>query len=155
MVKNLDIRPRVTKPGTWHVIKEGISKGKLLGGHLGTLDALAGTEYLPSFKDSLLFWEDTDSSIEEVDRYLWHLRTLGIFEKIKGMLIGRMFLVSGATDEALEKTILRATEGYNFPIITNMDFGHTDPMLTLPIGVEASIDTSKKELTLLESAIEQ
>ncbi len=151
--KNLDTRARITKSGTWKAIKKGSTKGKLIGGHLGSLDVLVGTEYLPSFQGRIFFWEETDSSIDEMDRYLWHVRELGLFEQIKGMLVGRMFDVSGASDEAVEETILRATEGYRFPIIMNMDFGHTDPMLTLPLGIEASFETEKKELQLLESAV--
>lgn len=151
--QNLDIRPRTTKSGSWLTIKGGSATGKLIGGHLGTLDVLVGTEYLPSFKDGLLFLEDTESSLAEVDRSLWHLRELGVFNQIRGVLVGRMHVVSGADDESVRKTILRVTNEYDFPIIMNMNFGHTDPILTLPIGIEASIDATKQELRLLESAV--
>jgi muramoyltetrapeptide carboxypeptidase LdcA involved in peptidoglycan recycling len=33
-----------------------------------------------------------------------------------------------------------------------MDFGHTDPKFTLPIGVAAEIDCDGKQFRLLESA---
>jgi hypothetical protein len=39
----------------------------------------------------------------------------------------------------------------SIPLITRMDFGHTDPKLTLPIGVVAEIDCDTKQIRLLES----
>ena len=40
----------------------------------------------------------------------------------------------------LEDIILKATEGYNFPILYGVDFGHDVPSLTLPIGAKALLD---------------
>jgi muramoyltetrapeptide carboxypeptidase LdcA involved in peptidoglycan recycling len=39
----------------------------------------------------------------------------------------------------------------SLPVITDMDFGHTDPKFTLPMGVEAEIDCDRQEIRLLES----
>jgi muramoyltetrapeptide carboxypeptidase LdcA involved in peptidoglycan recycling len=36
------------------------------------------------------------------------------------------------------------------PIITNMDFGHTDPQWILPLGIEAEIDCIQKTFKLRE-----
>ena len=35
-----------------------------------------------------------------------------------------------------------------------MDFGHTDPMLVLPYGVQAEIDFEQRKFTILENAVE-
>ena len=40
----------------------------------------------------------------------------------------------------------------SLPVITRMDFGHTDPKFVLPIGVPAEIDCDAKQIRLLESA---
>jgi len=154
--KGLDNRPRkMIKNKGWKVLKEGKSKGRLIGGNLQTIQVLIGTEFLPSFRKAIFFWEETEASTAEIDRTLTHLKMVGILEKIKGMLVGRLdrdIKISDPTYD-LEKIILRITKEYNFPIITNMDFGHTDPMLTLPIGIKASFDTSKQELVLEENAV--
>jgi muramoyltetrapeptide carboxypeptidase LdcA involved in peptidoglycan recycling len=36
-----------------------------------------------------------------------------------------------------------------------MDFGHTDPMLTLPIGIEVSIDATSKAVALSKPAVKK
>ena len=40
------------------------------------------------------------------------------------------------------------------PIVTQMDFGHTDPVFTLPYGVRARIDCARREFSILEAAVE-
>jgi muramoyltetrapeptide carboxypeptidase LdcA involved in peptidoglycan recycling len=39
------------------------------------------------------------------------------------------------------------------PIVTHMDFGHTDPMFILPYGIIAQIDCDAKQFAILESAV--
>jgi muramoyltetrapeptide carboxypeptidase LdcA involved in peptidoglycan recycling len=39
------------------------------------------------------------------------------------------------------------------PIITQMDFGHTDPMFVIPYGVQAEIDCDKQQFAIIESAV--
>ena len=41
----------------------------------------------------------------------------------------------------------------SLPIITNMDFGHTDPMFVVPYGVAARIDCDREEFEVTESAV--
>ena len=41
-----------------------------------------------------------------------------------------------------------------WPIVTNMDFGHTDPMLVLPYGVMARIDCDRRQFEIIERAVE-
>ena len=39
------------------------------------------------------------------------------------------------------------------PIVTNMDFGHTDPMFVIPIGTKVRIDSAKQEIAINEAAV--
>jgi muramoyltetrapeptide carboxypeptidase LdcA involved in peptidoglycan recycling len=41
----------------------------------------------------------------------------------------------------------------DLPIITHMDFGHTDPMFVIPYGVRAEIDCDTQQFTILENAV--
>ena len=38
-------------------------------------------------------------------------------------------------------------------VVTNMDFGHTDPQWILPLGVLAELDTDAGSFRLLEPAV--
>lgn len=42
----------------------------------------------------------------------------------------------------------------DLPIITRMDFGHTDPMFVLPLGVRARIDCGQRTFEITEGAVE-
>jgi muramoyltetrapeptide carboxypeptidase len=56
--------------------------------------------------------------------------------------------------QLLRKIISERTQGYSFPIITDMDFGHTAPQFTIPIGVVTQIDSTKKRFEIVENAVE-
>ena len=148
-------RKRIPTPG-WKVLKEGNARGRLVGGHIGTMASLIGTKYLPSFKDAILFWEDTESSTPETDRLLCQLKMVGVFDQIRGMIVGRTnpneYEVY-SKELGLQEIIQESTREYDFPIIAEMDFGHTDPMFTIPYGVEAVINTEEVEFSIMESAV--
>lgn len=146
---------RLVENKGWKFLKDGEAYGNLIGGNLQTIQILIGTKYFPSFKNSIFFWEETEASTAEVDRTLNHFRHVGIFDEIKGMIVGRIDSDLKISDKeyGLNKIILDVTKEYDFPIITEVDFGHTDPMLTLPIGINCRINSSNKSLILKDNAV--
>ncbi|WP_052299172.1 hypothetical protein [Thermaerobacter marianensis] len=58
-------------------------------------------------------------------------------------------------DDPLDEIVLRAVRGYDFPVAADFDFGHTDPMFTLPLGVRARLEAAPAQarLFLLEAAV--
>lgn len=50
----------------------------------------------------------------------------------------------------LTKIIKTKKELDNIPVIANVDFGHTDPKITFPIGGEVEITTIKKTSIKIE-----
>lgn len=132
------------------VVKEGTASGHIIAGNMGTMMLLAGTPFFPDFTDSILFIEDDDEEKPAtIDRYLFHFRNAGVFNRIKGLVVGRFHTnVNFSSNRSLEKIILEATDGFDFPIITDLDFGHTDPMLTLPNGIDTTIEAKEGKLKL-------
>ena len=57
-------------------------------------------------------------------------------------------------DKALKDVVSKELGLTNLPIITQMDFGHTDPMFVLPYGVQAKINCDKESFSILESGIQ-
>lgn len=78
---------------------------------------------------------------------------MGVLEKINGLLVGRPMDYSDEEKQQLREVILARTKAYEFPIITDMDFGHTAPQFTLPIGCRARIDSTSYRFEILESAM--
>jgi muramoyltetrapeptide carboxypeptidase len=145
------------------ILKKGKANGKLVGGNLSVLMTLLGTEYEPDWSNKILFWEDTDEEVkDDIDFWLTHLRLCKVFEKILGMVIGKIADYDIKPRDAdwigrpfsLNKIILEICKNYKFPIIKGVAFGHYYPQITIPIGVKATIDTSKKLFSIDESGVE-
>ncbi len=116
----------------------GHAQGKILGGNLGTLQLLRGTQYMPALDDAILFLEDVSNAsgvdVYELDRNLQSLTQNPWFEKVRAIVIGRFENTFGMTDEKLQYIISTKPALKTIPIIANADFGHTTPIFTFPIG---------------------
>ncbi len=153
--------PGVVKPITeWEEWKAGQAEGRLVGGILQRISVLAGTQYFPSleyFDGAILFWEEIGVELPQIYQQLHQLKLMGVFDRISGMLIGKLKYLKPQREEMNEPTpkemILDILNDYNFPIMANMDFGHFTVNIPMPIGCKASFDTSKFELNFLESAV--
>ncbi len=133
----------------WLVINKGKASGTLLGANLCTLNLLQGTEYMPNLKDSVLFLEDDDTSNPVLfDRDLQSLIHQPFFKGVRGIVIGRFQKASQMTNEKLIQIIKTKVELKNIPVIANVDFGHTSPIVTFPIGGEVSMDTKKMSIVI-------
>ncbi|MBD3172992.1 hypothetical protein GF326_11025 [Candidatus Bathyarchaeota archaeon] len=142
-------------PG-WHIIKEGTAQGPIIGGHLGTLLALAGTGYWPDLEGKLLFLEeDEEGNPKEVRRQFRQLDQMGALDEINGLLLGRIPEVTGIKDDLwIGPLVEDIIEEYEYPIVAKMDFGHTNPIATVPIGIMSEISTEEAKLTFLEPCVE-
>ena len=145
-----DMGPRewMENPG-WEVIKEGSADGRAIGGNLGTLMLLSSTDYWPVMDGAILFLEDDDEeSPYTIDRHLTHLRHMGVFEQISGLVLGRTpSKVGFSHEDNLRMIVEEATRGYDLPILSGADFAHTDPLFTIPIGGSAVLDTRDPSLS--------
>lgn len=128
----------------WLLLNEGEAEGTILGANLCTFNLLQGTEYFPDLKDSILFLEDDEESKpHHFDRDLQSLIHLPEFKGVKGIVIGRFQKASQMTDDKLIKTIKTKKELDKIPVIANVDFGHTSPIVTFPIGGISKIEIKK------------
>ena len=90
---------------------------------------------MPNLKDSILFLEDDEEAhIATFDRDLQSIIHLPDFEKVRGIVIGRFRNQVSMTKDILSKIIKSKKELDSLPIIANVDFGHTTPLITFPIG---------------------
>lgn len=133
----------------WLVINKGKASGTILGANLCTLNLLQGTEFMPNLKNSILFIED-DSETKDgnFDRDLQSLIHLPSFSGVKGIVIGRFQKESKITNEKLIKIIKTKRELNKIPVIANVDFGHTSPLITFPVGGEVVLDANKKRILI-------
>lgn len=136
----------------WIVINEGSAEGAIVGGNLCTFNLLQGTEYLPDLDNSILFLEEDEMAGElaavEFDRNLQSIIHLPQFKFVKGVVIGRFQKASKMTPDKIRNIIKTKQELVRLPVIAGVDFGHTDPKITLPVGGEASLVVLKDKVKL-------
>lgn len=152
-----DNRHRALQASTrWKILKRGEATGRIISGNMSTLLLLAGTKYLPGLTGAILCLEDdgtTNTAI--IDRYLIQLRHMGVYEQISALIVGRFPNQTGFTEgDPLENVLTIATRGYSFPVVYDVDFGHTDPMMILANGVLARLNAIDNiEFGYMESTV--
>ncbi len=137
-------REMIINDGYW-VIHNGKAKGTIEGGNLCTYILLNGTEYRHKFEqDTILFLEDDEIiTAVDFDRDLQAIIHQPDFKYVKAIVIGRFQKESKITLEQLQYIIDTKKELSSLPVVANVDFGHTTPILTIPLGGKAEIDGKK------------
>ena len=136
------------------LINEGNAEGTIVGGNLGSINLLQGTEFMPNLKNSILFLEyvaegeDKSSSYLMIDRLLQSIIHLPDFKYVKGLVLGRSIKEVEMTSDKWIRLIKSKKELENIPVIANYDFGHTTPMITFPIGGKAKIQAINGNVSL-------
>ena len=158
-------RKRKRNPCTgWKFLQGcGVRQGHLLGGCLEVFDWLRGTELWPGleyWQNAILFLETSeDAPPAAMVRYsLRVMAAMGVIERLSGILFGRpggdVTLKQFEEYEQAILQVVRIEQGLpDLPIITRMDFGHTDPMFLLPYGLQAEIDCENQRFSILENAV--
>jgi len=145
-----DNRQPIANDG-WLVIHEGHARGSIRGGNLCTFNLLQGTEYMPDLNDAILFIEDDEESLpHHFDRNLVSLIQQPGFSGVKAIIIGRFQKASEMTNDLLLEMIESKNELADIPVIANVDFGHTNPLITYPIGgtVEIVANSQNPNITI-------
>ncbi|MBU0490412.1 MAG: LD-carboxypeptidase [Verrucomicrobia bacterium] len=141
--------------GTRATVRGGRAEGRLLGGNLNGLLKLAGTPYFPDLAGAILFVEGINLAPAECDFKLHQLAQIGVFDRVRGVLVGYIDGLDNRADEPikLQDILLRVTSEYEFPILKVDDFGHNCPNTVLPVGARVRIDADRQEIEILEACV--
>lgn len=124
----------------YFILNKGEAEGVIFGGNLCTFNLLQGTEFIPNISNSIIFIEDDDKvKAHDFDRDLQSLIHQPNFSKVKGLIIGRFQKKTGINFNKLKYIIESKKELKGIPIIANVNFGHTNPIITFPIGGTVSL----------------
>ncbi len=138
------------KTDGWVWWQEGTASGWALPGAIPSINHVIGSRYMPDANGAILIIDIPEGnsmhegmSIADVDSWLTDLLNAGVFAKVKGLVIGRPYKYDNEMTSQLKNVVLRITADTTFPILFNVDFGHTDPMFTIPYGSKILIDSTK------------
>jgi len=149
------VEPNELKPT---ILKSGKAIGPLWGGNMCLLVNRLGTKNQLNTDGVILFIEDVDENLYAFDRMLFHMKEAGMFENIRGLIVGELTEIKDEIipfGKTTNEIILDVCGDLNIPIVTNFPCGHSNYQATLPISlpVELRADNNFVELLFLESPV--
>lgn len=141
-------------------------EGVLWGGCVESLIVQSTTgKYLPKDEDiqgTILLLETSEGIPEHwiIEYLLTGFGERGWFDKFQAVLVGRPkaweFNKQNNTEQKAEyrkkqqDTVIKVIREYNqhIPIVQNVDFGHTDPQVIMPLGQRARVVSSEQKIYL-------
>jgi muramoyltetrapeptide carboxypeptidase LdcA involved in peptidoglycan recycling len=154
-------RPRELAPNPgWTWLRPCKASGRIFGGCLPSILHLAGTKFWPDYKGRILLLESPMG--EQMDKPLplmatraqmANLGNLGVFDVIAGLVVGRPFGLDEGGREEFRGMMEGVLEGTSFPVLLDVDVGHTAPILTIPLDALCSLDSKKDEFSILEAGV--
>ncbi len=132
------------------------AQGELVGGNLSLIAALAGTVYLPSLRNKIIFLEDVGEPPYRIDRLLHQLQQLQPYglATAAAVVIGFFSRTQPPDDQptlSVDEVLEAHFQNFQVPAVYGFSFGHEASQLTLPIGIQARLDTVAQTLSLLEA----
>lgn len=138
------------------IINPGKASGELIGGNLTVLSGIMGTNYLPDWKNKILFLEEAKEEPYSIDRMLTQLKLCGVLDSISGFVFGKC--AKCLAEEPLKaftfhEVILQHIQPLGIPAFYGAMIGHIENKLTVPLGIKASMDAEKGMITLDENSV--
>ncbi len=132
--------------------KIGSAEAVVTGGNLCLLAHLLGSSSAVNTKGKILFMEDINEYLYNIDRMMIQLKRAGQLQNLAGLIVGQFNDVRDNTDPAFGKTayelILEHTQEYDFPICFDFPVGHVPDNRALPVGMGATLEISNSSATL-------
>ena len=130
--------------------KVGEASGELIGGNLSVLYGLRGTPFDIEYQGKILFIEDLSERLYHIDRMMQNLRLGGVFEQIRGLVVGQFTDIDEDDSFAggVYGVIVEAVKDYNIPVCFNFPAGHVENNQPLKIGAKYYLEVQKNKTIL-------
>ena len=140
--------PQYKIPGNDHN-RCGHAEGLLVGGNLSSFTSIAGTKFLlPPDQDIILFVEEVEESLHDIDRLFYMLRLQSGFERVKGVVFGSFCSIKFDLQfGSVEQMLVAHLRDLDIPVCCGFPVG-SNSCLPLIMGAPCSLDVSVEEVTL-------
>jgi muramoyltetrapeptide carboxypeptidase len=142
--KGDNVRRRRMPTEPWQALASGSSTGVCIAANLEVVLQLFGTEYFPRPDRAILFLEDSNSSGNLEAEWLPLLFDRGLLDNVVGLVLGRS--IYGKRPRRVLELLAHAGSKFNIPVLVDVDFGHTDPKMTLPVGADVYLDADAGQI---------
>ena len=128
----------------------GQASGTLVGGNICTFAPNLGTQAdATKGKNLILFVEEVEESMHNIDRQMRILQMNGVLDRCRGIILGE-FTDCGKefTYESVEAMLHEMLKDYNIPVLCGFPGGHGEVNLPLVMGANVTIDVRNDGATL-------
>ncbi|KAH6681941.1 peptidase family S66 [Halenospora varia] len=169
--KDETVRPNMKPNAGWKWLRKGKVEGPIVGGCISVILRLAGTKFWPSYTGKILlletsmgegFPEAKPAPLSRIRSWMADLVNLGVFglDGVSGLVFGRpwgwdakgMEEFRNMVREVVDAAVGEESER-EFPVLMDVDVGHTSPMVTIPLGAKVRLDEGKDEFVILEEGV--
>ena len=126
---------------------QGRAIGTLVGGNICTFAPNIGTQAdATKGKDLILFVEEVEESMHNIDRQMRILQMNGVLDRCKGIILGEFtdcgteFKDANGETMSVEAMLHDLLAPYNIPVLCGFPAGHGDVNLPLVMGAQVVID---------------
>lgn len=145
---------RLLNDGTGEAVE-----GAVAGGCLSLVASSAGTPHAFSFRERIVFLEDTGEPAYRLDRMLYQVSTSGALDGALAVVFGQpeSFVPPGAVPERehLEGLLVEFAADACCPVLCGLPCGHVYPNRPLPLGPQARLEPEEGTLVYLEALVEE
>lgn len=134
------------EPQTYKVsfLSEGKTSGSLLGGNMRVFVSLLGTPYFPDMTDKILILEDVGEAPYQLDNMFMQLKLAGVFNKIKGLILGDFSRIGTAKDEKILNDMIKEYfVDMPYPVVRFKKYSHEKNHVVIPFGGLVHLDSKK------------
>jgi muramoyltetrapeptide carboxypeptidase len=127
--------------------REGKAEGRIVGGNLSILNTLIATPSDVDTSGCILFLEDIDEYLYNIDRMMVHLKRAGKLNKLAGLVVGHMTDMKDnvvAFGKTAYEIIHYWTKDLDIPIAFNFPIGHEPINMAVPVYRNAKLEVSSE-----------
>ncbi|MCU0615928.1 MAG: LD-carboxypeptidase [Gemmatimonadaceae bacterium] len=124
-------------------LRGGRAEGRLAGGNLALVAALAGTPWALSFRGAIAVFEDIGEATYRIDRLFMQLRLAGAFDGCEGLVFGDFTDCPDTSPDGTRSVQTIAQEladAIGVPALFGVPIGHIADQWTVPLGAMATLD---------------
>ncbi len=140
--------PRKLADVSLESVVPGKAKAPVVGGNLSVVASSLGTAYELNTKGHILFLEDIGEAPFRVDRMLHQLLHAGLFNGVKGVILGDFTSCEPHSDLYADVSVTQVLRRFfretfhkkNVPVVAGFPAGHGQRQISFPIGVPVKLE---------------
>jgi len=134
----------------------GVGEGQIIGGNLAILTHIIGSKSDINYDGKILFLEDVNEYLYNIDRMMIQLKRNGKLQNLAGLIVGSF---SDCQDNQVPfgktayEIIEEAVADYDFPVCYGFPVGHEVDNWAMPCGREVSLSVEEYGVSLKENSL--